>query len=121
MATEEEIRMAAGRAERFRLSLGDAHLSFAKRMITSHVYCGFWLSLPRKFCADYLPNHDAKVTLVDEIGVEYETRYLHFQQGLSSGWRGFSLDHGLLPGDTCVFQLAGPTIFRVYIFRARDV
>ncbi|KAI3941072.1 hypothetical protein MKW92_045348 [Papaver armeniacum] len=121
MATEEEIKMAAERAEQFRLSLGDAYLSFSKRMITSHVKCGFWLNLPHKFCADYLPNHDARVTLVDDIGVEYQTRYLQFQQGLSSGWREFSLDHGLLPGDTCVFQLAGPTIFRVYVFRARGV
>lgn len=50
--------------------------------------------------------------LVDEAGNESRTKYLVAKAGLSGGWKGFSVAHDLLPGDTLVFQLITPTKFK---------
>ncbi|KAI3897005.1 hypothetical protein MKX03_015829 [Papaver bracteatum] len=72
--------------------------SFVKPMLHSHVNRGFWLGLSNRFCKRYLPKR--------------VTNYLAKKVGLSGGWRGFSLDHQLIDGDACVFQLTKPTQFK---------
>lgn len=55
----------------------------------------------------HLPEHDTTVTLVDELGKEFETKYLKARCGLSGGWRGFSVAQKLLQGDILLFHLIG--------------
>lgn len=76
--------------------------------------------LPKKFCLTHLPDRDEMIALVDENEEEYYTKYLADKNGLSGGWRGFSLAHNLLDGDVLVFQLIEPCKFKVYIVRARN-
>ncbi|KAL6961653.1 hypothetical protein U1Q18_050986, partial [Sarracenia purpurea var. burkii] len=96
------------RAEEVLANVADGFPSFVKRMLPSNVTHGFWLILPKKFCNSHLPMHDATITLVNEWGKEYEANYLVERQGLSAGWRGFSLAHRLLKGDLLVFHLIKP-------------
>ncbi|KAH0748677.1 hypothetical protein KY290_027909 [Solanum tuberosum] len=91
--------------------------SFVKYMLPSHVSGGFWLGFPKKFCDCHLPKHDDIVVLVDENDEESPTKYLIDKNGLSGGWRGFSIAHSLLEGDVLVFQLIQPSKFKVYIVR----
>ncbi|KAJ8572361.1 hypothetical protein K7X08_008872 [Anisodus acutangulus] len=91
--------------------------SFLKYMLPSHVTGGFWLSFPRRFCDAHLPKHDDTVVLVDENEEEFATKYLIDKNGLSGGWRGFSIAHSLLEADVLVFQLIQPCKFKVYIIR----
>lgn len=51
--------------------------------------------------------------MIDEEGEECLTVYLARKAGLSGGWRGFSIDHGLVDGDALVFQLIRPLTFKV--------
>ncbi|XP_059654933.1 B3 domain-containing protein Os01g0234100-like [Cornus florida] len=95
--------------------------SFVKPMLPSHVTGGFWLGLPKRFCNLHLPRHDETVILLDGSGEEYRTKYLADKNGLSGGWRGFSIAHKLLEGDVLVFQLIEPCKFKVYIVRANDL
>lgn len=53
------------------------------------------------------------MTLVDEDGDEWPTRYLPRKTGLSGGWKRFAEDHKLVDGDALVFQLVKPTEFKV--------
>ncbi|KAI3952569.1 hypothetical protein MKW92_044576 [Papaver armeniacum] len=121
VASEKERAIATEKACELELSLGNEFQSFVKPMLHSHVNRGFWLGLPNGFCKKYLPRKDASITLVDENGEECVTNYLAEKVGLSGGWRGFALDHQLIDGDACVFQLIKPTQFKVYIVRAANV
>ncbi|KAF3636544.1 B3 domain-containing protein [Capsicum chacoense] len=105
------------RAERVLSSLADEFPSFAKCMLPSNVAHGFWLHLPKSFCNMHLPNHDTSVILVDEWGNEFRTSYLLGRNGLSAGWRGFSISHRLLKGDLLIFRLIEPCKMKVYIVR----
>jgi len=58
--------------------------------------------------------------LEDEKALETECVYLAHKVGLSGGWRGFSLDHELVDGDCCIFELLEPLRFKVYIFRCEE-
>lgn len=69
--------------------------------------------LPSHFCDTYMPKQDSIVTLVDEKGEEFDTNYLAYKKGLSGGWAGFALCHGMQDGDAAVFQLIKPTTFKV--------
>lgn len=111
------------RAERILSSLADEFPSFAKCMLPSNVAHGFWLHLPKSFCNMHLPSHDTTVILVDEWDNEYKTSYLLERNGLSAGWRGFSMSHRLLKGDLLIFRLIEPCKLKVYIIRVngRDV
>ncbi|XP_042497423.1 B3 domain-containing protein Os01g0234100-like [Macadamia integrifolia] len=95
--------------------------NFAKLMLRSHVTLGFWLGLPVRFCKLNLPKEDCILTLVDDGGKEYDTRYLADKTGLSGGWKGFSIAHNLAEGDAVVFQLIKATKFKVYIIRAKNL
>lgn len=56
------------------------------------------------------------MTLVDENGDEFKSLYLALKNGLSAGWRGFSIYHELVDGDALVFQLIKPTTFKVIVW-----
>ncbi|CAN1817757.1 B3 domain-containing protein Os01g0234100 [Linum perenne] len=88
-----------------------------KLMLPSHVTGGFWLGLPKGFSYEHLPNEDTDIDLEDENGEVHTTKYLVNKNGLSAGWRGFSIKHKLLAGDVLVFQLVRPTRFKVHIVR----
>ncbi|KAK6143536.1 hypothetical protein DH2020_023884 [Rehmannia glutinosa] len=110
---------AMERAQEIQANLSPHCPSFLKNLLKSHVTGGFWLGLPRKFCLAHLPKHDDTVVLVDENEQQYDTKYLVDKNGLSGGWRGFSMAHKLLEEDVLVFQLIGPSKFKVHIVRAR--
>ena len=68
------------------------------------------------FCKRHLPDKDTTITLEDEYGKEYKTKYIACKTGLSAGWRQFSAVHKLLEGDVVVLQLIEPTKFKVIVF-----
>ncbi|KQK03459.1 B3 domain-containing protein Os01g0234100 isoform X2 [Brachypodium distachyon] len=111
---------AMERAKELQGKLPAEHPSFIKHMLQSHVIQGFWLGLPCDFCNKYLPKHDTAIVLEDEDGRNYDTKYLGTKQGLSAGWRGFAINHGIKVGDVVVFQLVSSTKFKVYILRATN-
>ncbi|KAL6522591.1 hypothetical protein OROMI_031549 [Orobanche minor] len=119
-ASDEDREYAIQRAEDLQSGLDQDIPSFIKPMLQSHVTGGFWLGLPLRFCKAHLPSRDLTVTLVDEQGDEFQTKYLALKTGLSGGWRGFAIDHELVDGDAIVFQLTDPTIFKVYIIRVNE-
>ncbi|XP_019158472.1 PREDICTED: B3 domain-containing protein Os01g0234100-like [Ipomoea nil] len=87
-----------------------------KFLLHSHTTRG----LPKDFCTSHLPNHDTAIILVDENGRETESKYLIEKHGLSGGWRGFPLQHNLVPGDVVVFQLIQPLKLKLYVVRIND-
>ncbi|XP_044978693.1 B3 domain-containing protein Os06g0194400-like [Hordeum vulgare subsp. vulgare] len=119
-ATDEARRHANSMAEELLGKLvrgGIGNPSFIKPMKQSHVTGGFWLGLPAQFCQKYLLGSDHTITLEDEEGEEYETRYLALKTGLSAGWRKFALEHNLVDGDCLVFEWVIWNKFYVYIMR----
>ncbi|XP_022988869.1 B3 domain-containing protein At3g19184-like isoform X1 [Cucurbita maxima] len=120
-ASHEERQYAIDRARDLQSSLDSRYPSFVKPMLQSHVTGGFWLGLPVQFCKQHLPREDEMVTLLDEDGNEFQTKYLAEKTGLSGGWRGFAIDHQLVDGDALVFHLTKPTEFKVYIIRAYNL
>lgn len=54
--------------------------------------------------------------LEDENGKDHDTTYLGYKQGLSAGWRGFAIDHGIKVGDIVVFELVKSTKFKASVF-----
>ncbi|KAK0581199.1 hypothetical protein LWI29_011249 [Acer saccharum] len=120
-ASDKERAYAIERAEELQSGLDSQYPSFVKPMLQSHVTGCFWLGLPVYFCKNHLPINDETIILVDEEGNESPTKYLPRKTGLSGGWRGFSLEHGLVDGDALVFHLVKPTTFKVYIIRAYEL
>ncbi|KAI3833082.1 hypothetical protein MKX03_021360 [Papaver bracteatum] len=123
VASETERAYATRKSEKLESDLirDDGFPCFAKSMLHSHVNDGFWLGLPATFCRENLPEGNETITLVDESGEEFETTYLVKKNGLSAGWRGFAILHGLIDGDASVFQLIEPTKFKVHIIRANGL
>ncbi|XP_010922411.1 B3 domain-containing protein Os06g0194400 isoform X1 [Elaeis guineensis] len=117
-ASDEARLYAQTKAEELESQLDPKFPTFVKPMLQSHVTGGFWLGLPRHFCTKHLPRKDTMMTLVDENGDEFKSLYLAPKNGLSGGWRGFSIYHELVDGDALIFQLIKPTTFKVYIIRA---
>ncbi|KAL5541105.1 hypothetical protein UlMin_043391 [Ulmus minor] len=117
-ASDEVRQYAIDRAEKVQSEIESEFPSFVKPMLQSHVTGGFWLGLPVHFSKTHLPHEDEVITLVDEEGDEFPTKYLADKTGLSGGWRGFAIDHQLVDGDALVFHLVRPTEFKVYIIRA---
>ncbi|GAA0174841.1 hypothetical protein LIER_28145 [Lithospermum erythrorhizon] len=113
--------LALGRAHDVLSNLDQNFPAFVKLMLRSHVTGGFWLGLPRSFCVNNLPNHDETVVLIAQNDEEYKTKYLVAKNGLSGGWRAFSIAHNLLEGDVLVFQLIGIWKLKVFIVRANDL
>ncbi|XP_047307028.1 B3 domain-containing protein At3g19184 [Impatiens glandulifera] len=119
-ASNEERMYSLAKAEELQSSLEMGMPSFVKPMLKSHVTGGFWLGLPVYFCHQNLPKDDKIITLTDENGNEWSTKYLLRKTGLSGGWKGFAVDHELVDGDALVFQLTSPTDFKVYIIRVNQ-
>lgn len=119
-ASDEARLEAVLQAETIMKELPISNPSFVKPMLQSHVTGGFWLGLPSFFCKTYLPGKDDKIILENEKGDEWETVYLANKSGLSGGWRGFSLDHGLVDGDALVFELVERWRFKIHIVRASE-
>ncbi|XP_009367365.2 B3 domain-containing protein At3g19184-like isoform X3 [Pyrus x bretschneideri] len=116
-ASDEARDDATARAEALESGLGSSYPTMVKPMLQSHVTGGFWLGLPKYFCSKNLPKRDDIVTLIDEDEDECEVIYLAEKRGLSGGWRGFAIDHGLVDGDALVFQRIRPKTLKVYIIR----
>lgn len=91
--------------------------AFIKPLLTSHTTGGFWMGLQNTFCKTYLPAEDEKLML-EANGMEWECVYLAYKNGLSGGWRSFSIDNELRDGDCCIFELVTRRRFVVHIFRA---
>ncbi|XP_074378556.1 B3 domain-containing protein Os01g0234100-like [Apium graveolens] len=106
------------RALEIQASLTSKFPSFVKIMLPSHVTGGFWLGLPKNFTTRHLPKHDDTVVLVDDDDLEHDTKYLANKNGLSGGWRGFSIAHNLHENDVLIFQLIQLCKFKVYIVKA---
>ncbi|XP_059642919.1 B3 domain-containing protein Os01g0234100-like isoform X2 [Cornus florida] len=108
------------RAEEVQSSLGTKFPSFVKLMVKSHVSRGYWMRIPKPFCKSHLPKDDVIIILENESGEQFELKFIADDQGLSAGWRKFSILHKLLEGDVLVFQLTEVNKFKVYIIRAND-
>ena len=67
------------------------------------------------FYKNYLPTHDEIMTLLDEDGDEWPTKYLPRKIGLSRGCKAFDEDHKLVDGDALVFQLIILLIIMLYL------
>ncbi|KAI3891397.1 hypothetical protein MKX03_023352 [Papaver bracteatum] len=120
-ASPEERQIALEKAYAFESSLGKKFPNFVKEMKHSHVNKGFWLGLPSDFCEMYLPNMNAKITLVDTEGNEFKTNYIAPRTGLSGGWVGFPQYHKIIDGDACIFQRTKRTELKVFIIKAEGV
>lgn len=72
--------------------------------------------LPKHFSEKHLPKREAGIVLEDENGEDHHTTYLDYKQGLSAGWRGFAIYHGLKVGDVVVFELVKSTKFKASFF-----
>ena len=94
--------------------------AFVMPMRHSHTSSVFWLGLPEDFCKEHMPLTDEKFMLEDEKGKEWECLYLAHKAGMSGGWRGFAIDHDVMDGDCCVFELVSPNRFKVHIVRFED-
>lgn len=94
--------------------------AFVKPMQHSRSSTVFWLALPAEFCQEHMSLTDEKIMLEDEKGKEWECSFIATKAGMSSGWRGFLIDHDLMDGDCCVFELLSPLRFKVHIIRFED-
>lgn len=120
-ASDIERIKTAERANKLHEEMQSGNPSFVKLMLVSHVSGGFWLGLPMHFCKKNLPKDDGPMVLEDENGGEWDSVYLAHRTGLSGGWRGFAMDHGLEDGDAIIFELIKPRRFKVYIVRVSEV
>jgi hypothetical protein len=64
-----------------------------------------------------MPKQDFIVILVDEKDEEFDTKYIAYKKGLSGGWAGFALCHGMQDIDSAVFQLIKHMTFKVLCFQ----
>ncbi|XP_043710136.1 B3 domain-containing protein Os01g0234100-like [Telopea speciosissima] len=110
------------KATELQMKLGPELPTFVKFMHPSHVGSScILLKLPRDFCKLNLPKEDCRITLVDESGKEYKMNYLGRAVALSAGWKGFSIAHKLVVGDSVLFQLIEAIKFKVYIIRGNGL
>ncbi|CAL1410091.1 unnamed protein product [Linum trigynum] len=114
----EVMNAVMNKAEEIKANLPEDHPTLTKTMLPSHVSNGFWLGLSKEFCDEHMPIVDRRVELEDESGRVWAAKYLALKQGLSGGWRAFSIAHKLVKGDVVVFQLIRRIKFKVYIVRS---
>ncbi|XP_019179234.1 PREDICTED: B3 domain-containing protein Os01g0234100-like [Ipomoea nil] len=108
------------KAKALQASLDPTQPSFIKFLSRSHVTQEFWLALPADFCRMYLPPNDHTIPLEGDNEKQFEAKFIAERQGLSGGWRGFSLAHNLQEGDAAVFHLVQQYKFKVYTVRANN-
>ncbi|XP_024380244.2 uncharacterized protein [Physcomitrium patens] len=99
--------------------------SFMVVMMPSHVYRGFWLTVPQEFSRLHMPRKRTTITVQDEFGFQWPGQWVvnSLHGGLSDGWAAFSRDHYLEEGDACVFEVLNLKIplLLVHIFRVVEV
>ena len=71
-----------------------------------------------------LPDDTINLTMVDASGKKYPVTWCMRNTGkrIKKGWRPFTLDHNLVVGDVCLFEVIEPgkPEIRVHIFRCAD-
>ncbi|KAK4429084.1 hypothetical protein Salat_1208400 [Sesamum alatum] len=96
--------------------------SFIVVMRASHVYKGFFMSIPSDWAKVYLPNksHDLELRVKDNAW-KAKYHYKGYGGGLTGGWKDFVLQNFLEEFDVCLFDLVRGTqdtvILDVQIFR----
>ncbi|KAG0562307.1 hypothetical protein KC19_9G135800 [Ceratodon purpureus] len=119
--TKAELDRAMERAK----ALKTKFPSIPVHMMPSHVYRGFWLTIPGKFSKEFMPQGKLEVKLKDEHGFEWPATWIRSEKhtGLSGGWAAFSKDHRLEEGDVCVFEVVNSNVWTivVHIFRVVEV
>ncbi|KAK6160773.1 hypothetical protein DH2020_004154 [Rehmannia glutinosa] len=84
--------------------------SFAVVMRASHVYKGFFMSIPAEWAKAHLPNEsqDVELRVKDKTWIA-KYHYKGYGGGLTNGWKNFVLDNFLEEFDVCVFDFASGT------------
>ncbi|KAL0360770.1 UNVERIFIED_CONTAM: hypothetical protein Sradi_3761500 [Sesamum radiatum] len=96
--------------------------SFIVVMRASHVYKGFFMSVPAEWARFHLPNksHDIELRINGNIW-KAKYQYKGYGGGLTGGWKNFVLENFLEEFDVCLFDLISGTddtiILDVKIFR----
>ncbi|KAA8528581.1 hypothetical protein F0562_035936 [Nyssa sinensis] len=96
--------------------------SFIVVMRPSHVYKGFFMTIPSHWATRHLPPRHQDLTLrVKENTWKARFYYRNHVAGLAGGWKKFVFENNLEESDVCLFELAGGTtntiVFDVSIFR----
>ncbi|KAK4429077.1 B3 domain-containing protein REM16 [Sesamum alatum] len=115
--TEEEKQ----RAQQIAVAASSEN-SFFVVMRASHVYKGFFMSIPAEWAKVHLPNksHDIELRVKDNVW-KAKYHYRGYGGGLTGGWKDFVLENFLEEFDVCLFDLVRGTqdtmILNVQIFR----
>ncbi|KAL6995592.1 hypothetical protein U1Q18_005727 [Sarracenia purpurea var. burkii] len=103
--------------------------SFIVVMRPSHVYKGFYMSIPSEWATSHLPhkNQDVILRVKENTTVKEKTWNARFcfkghGGGLTGGWRSFAVENNLEEFDACLFALASGTddaavVMNVSVFR----
>ncbi|KAK6160775.1 hypothetical protein DH2020_004156 [Rehmannia glutinosa] len=84
--------------------------SFTMVMRASHVYKGFFMSIPAEWARVHLPKRSQEVKLrVNDNTWVAKYQYKGNSVGLSGGWKKFVLENFLEEFDVCVFDLGSGT------------
>ncbi|KAL0351944.1 UNVERIFIED_CONTAM: B3 domain-containing protein REM16 [Sesamum calycinum] len=101
---------------------GSSENSFIVVMRASHVYKGFFMSVPAEWARFHLPNknHDIELRVNDNVW-KAKYHYKGYGGGLTSGWKNFAMENFLEEFDVCLFDPISRTddniILDVKIFR----
>ncbi|KAL0360765.1 UNVERIFIED_CONTAM: hypothetical protein Sradi_3761000 [Sesamum radiatum] len=96
--------------------------SFIVVIRVSHVYRGFFMSVPTEWARFHLPNksHDIERRVYSYVW-KAKYQYKVYGGGLTGGWKNFFLENFLKEFDICLFDLISGTddaiILDVKIFR----
>ncbi|KAK4390617.1 B3 domain-containing protein REM16 [Sesamum angolense] len=96
--------------------------SFIVVMRASHVYKGFFMSIPAEWARLHLPKKSLDIELRVKDNVwKAKYHYKGYGGGLTGGWKNFVLENFLEEFDVCLFDIVSGTedtiIFDVKIFR----
>ncbi|KAK6139028.1 hypothetical protein DH2020_027226 [Rehmannia glutinosa] len=115
--TEDETKRAQQMAAE-----ASSENSFVVVMRASHVYKGFFMSIPAEWAKVHLPkgSQDIELRVKDKRWVA-KYHYKGYGGGLTNGWKKFVVDNFLEEFDVCVFDLTSGTpdnfVLDVKIFR----
>ncbi|KAL0360764.1 UNVERIFIED_CONTAM: B3 domain-containing protein REM16 [Sesamum radiatum] len=115
--TEEEKQ----RAQQMAVAVSSEN-SFIVVMRASHVYKGFFMSIPAEWARLHLPNksHDIELRVKDNVWTA-KYHYKGYGGGLTGGWKNFVLENFLEEFDVCLFDIVSGTeeavVLDVKIFR----
>ncbi|GAQ88008.1 hypothetical protein KFL_003930120 [Klebsormidium nitens] len=104
---------------------------FMRVMLPSFVTSGCWLGLPATVADQFMKRGEYSVTFRSE-GTAHTVNWLFRppekkakrtapsskgKPGFSGGWKGFAEDHGLVPGDSVLFEKNHKYKFSLHLFR----